>query len=158
MCLNITKSEIYMENVFDMQAQKDPKQTSAPSKEMPAELQFRLKAGDSAEIKRDKFFRDREKVAEMWDIKCTRCNEKVLLYQKDGRGRLHRCYLNRIFDPPFYAKLQQEQGLTKKEMPPLRCPHCDTLIGMPMLHWEGRLAYFLIHGRWSKKVSEVIGR
>ncbi len=152
------KSKIYLKNVLDMQSQKNPKQINARINETSPELQFRLKPGDYVNIKKDKFFRDREKVAEMWDIKCTECNEKVLLYQKDGRGKLHRCYLNRIFDPPFYARLQQEQGLTKKDMPPLRCHGCDTLIGMPMLHWEGRLAYFLIQGKWSKKVSEVIGK
>jgi len=140
-----------------MQAQKDSKRTDTVNK-IETELQCKLKAGDVVEIKRDRFFRDREKVAEIWDINCTECKKKILLYQKDGRGKLHRCYLNRIFDPPFYAKLQQNQWLTKKDMPPLRCQNCNTLVGTPMMHWEGRLAYFLIQGRWSKCVSDVLGK
>ena len=105
-----------------MRAQKkNQKQQGTQDKEVHTELECVLKAGDSVEIKKDLFFRDREKVAEIWDIRCVKCNKKVLLYQKDGRGKLHRCYLNRILDPPFYAKLQREQGLAKKEVPPLRC-------------------------------------
>ncbi len=141
-----------------MDIQKRPKQENVERAEIAELLRFRLGEGDSVTMRRDRFFRDREKVAEMWDIKCTGCGNKVLLYQKDGRGRLHRCYLNRIFDPPFYSELQNDPQLTKKEMPPLRCANCDTLIGLPMLHREGRLAYFLLRGKWSKGVSEVEGK
>ena len=120
--------------------------------------QFRFKPGDTVIIKKDKFFRDREKVAQMWNIKCTNCKSTVLLYQKDGRGQLHRCYLNRIFDPDFYAELQNNPNLTKKTMPLLICSNCSTLIGTPTLHREGRLAYLLILGTWSKEKSKVMGK
>lgn len=141
-----------------MYKQKNPKIIETTNKESSVEFDFKLKSGDTVEIKKDKFFRDRGKVAEIWDIKCVKCDEKILLYQKDGRGKLHRCYINRIFEPYFYAKLQEQNGLTKKNMPALKCPNCDTLIGTPMLHWEGRLAFFLIQGKWYKTISDVVGK
>ena len=118
---------------------------------------FTFKSGDTVKMKRDSFWREREKTAEMWDILCSNCRSKVLLYQKDGRGKLHRCYLNRIFDPPSYAELQDDVKTTKENMPTLTCRKCQQTIGYPMMHREGRLAYFLLHGKWTKQKSDIIG-
>jgi hypothetical protein len=74
-----------------------------------------------------------------------------MLYQKDGPGRLQRCYLNRIFDPPELEELQRRcVGASPKEVPALRCRHCDTLIGVPTRHNDGRLAFRLINGTVTK--------
>ena len=121
-----------------------------------AAVNFTYKEGCKVKIKKDSFFRSREKVAEMWDIKCLNCNAKVLLYQKDGRGRLHRCYLNRIFDPDSYSSLQ-DTVQSKKEMPLLKCQSCNETIGYPTLHWEGRLAFLLVHGKWYYEKSKIKG-
>lgn len=123
--------------------------------ENKSERRFTYRSGDRLQIRRDSYFRDRGKVAEMWDICCGKCGAKILLYQKDGRGKLHRTYLNRIFDPPFYKNLQDDPSLNTKTMPPLTCPKCNELVGYPMLHREGRLAYFLRSGAWSKNKSEI---
>ena len=119
---------------------------------------FTFKSGDSVRIKRDSFWREREKTAEMWDILCSNCRSKVLLYQKDGRGKLHRCYLNRILDPRSYAELQDNAKITKENMPVLICRKCQQTIGYPMMHREGRFAYFLLNGKWTKQKSDIIGR
>lgn len=104
----------------------------------------------SIEIKKDKYFKARDSYAEFWSLACSNCNTPVILYQKDGHGKLYRCYLNRIFAPKEYASLQFTAEGTK-DMPPMKCPNCDALFGKPMLHWEGRLAYVLSRGGWKKK-------
>jgi hypothetical protein len=104
--------------------------------------------GVALSFRKDKFFRARDSYAEWWKICCAQCGNGVLLYQKDGHGKLFRCYLNRIFAPTKYAELEGNEIMTKKKMPRLECQKCHTLLGMPMLHWEGRLAYRLIPGKW----------
>lgn len=124
---------------------------------LETDLHFVLKPGSKVKLKRDVYFREREKVAKLLNILCAKCGAKVLLYQKDGRGRLHRCYLNRIYDPPRYSKLQGLHIASKKELPNLVCRNCNEVIGYPMEHWEGRLAYRLAQGKWRTQRSEVLG-
>ena len=52
--------------------------------------------------------------------------------------------LRRLNTPNF-------KTITVKKMPKLVCPNCKTLLGIPMLHWEGRLAFRLIRGNWTKQ-------
>ncbi len=110
--------------------------------------------GINQPFRRDKFYRDRDSYAEWWTIGCSACAQKVLLYQKDGHGKLYRCYLNRIFAPSDYANLQYDSRLTVKKLPNLVCAHCKNLLGIPMLHWEGRLAFRLIKGRWVRRKAQ----
>ncbi|MGC9190484.1 MAG: hypothetical protein ACP5FR_01060 [Candidatus Micrarchaeia archaeon] len=121
------------------------------------EYTFAYKQGDHVKLKKDAYFREREKATRLLDIICAKCGAKVLLYQKDGRGELHRCYLDRILDPLKYEKLQHIANLRKEDMPLLTCGKCNALIGYPMLHREGRLAYFLIKGAYLKRKSKIIG-
>ncbi|MFA5743185.1 MAG: hypothetical protein WC921_04355 [Candidatus Paceibacterota bacterium] len=100
------------------------------------------------EIKRDKYFRDRESTFVILSIGCAKCGKRILLYQKDGRGGLKRLYLNRILAPEILASLQ-DAIRDAKEMKILKC-ECGADIGIPMLHREGRLAFWLIHGAFSK--------
>lgn len=100
------------------------------------------------EIKRDKYFRDRESTFVILDIGCAKCGKTILLYQKDGRGGLKRLYLNRILAPESLASLQDTIG-DVKEMKMLKC-ECGADIGLPMLHREGRLAFRLVYGSFSK--------
>jgi hypothetical protein len=103
-------------------------------------------------LKNDKYRRSRGGQAEFWDIFCAKCEELLLVYQKDGTGQLKRCYLNRIFYPPHLARLQNDPTVSStKDFEALWCTHCKTLIGSPMLHREGRLAFRLMLGTWSKK-------
>lgn len=105
-------------------------------------------------IKKDKFFRDRESTYVILAIGCAKCGKEILLYQKDGRGGLKRLYLNRILAPETLASLQDTLRIVK-EMRALKC-ECGQLIGLPMLHREGRLAFRLVQGNYSKhKRKEV---
>ncbi len=85
----------------------------------------------------------------MLDIFCSACNTLVLNYQKDGPGQLLRCYLNRIFAPPSLERLQHDPAITELcHIPNLVCPHCQVVIGTPMRHFDGRLAFRLRKGAY----------
>ncbi len=88
----------------------------------------------------------------MFDIFCTACGAFVLNYQKDGPGQLLRCYLNRIFAPPELERLQRDSVIKEPcDMSNLACPSCKAVIGTPMRHDDGRLAFRLRKGTYSKK-------
>jgi len=99
-------------------------------------------------IKKDKFFRSRGGVHKVLSIICATCGQEVLTYQKDGFGYLHRAYLNRIMAPESLVKLQDTAKSTK-DLPNLIC-RCGKMIGVPMLHSEGRLAFRLTLGAYKK--------
>lgn len=92
----------------------------------------------------------------MFNILCAQCGEQILYYQKDGIGWLKRCYLNRIFSPEKWEKLQYDKNIKEpKDLPNLICS-CGKLIGVPMKHKDGRLAFRLERGTFKrKKVNEV---
>lgn len=103
-------------------------------------------------MKKDKYLRARDGKAKMITISCAKCSKKVLDYQKDGTGYLHRCYLNRIINPENLSRLQYEATITKpSEMPKLICD-CGNLIGVPMKHSDGRLAFLMERGTYSRKL------
>lgn len=104
-------------------------------------------------MKKDKYLRARGGTARMLDIHCARCTTWVLKYQKDGVGQLLRCYLNRIFAPLELVALQHNPAIREpKDMANLVCPKCNTVIGTPMRHEDGRLAYRLMKGAYAKKI------
>lgn len=89
----------------------------------------------------------------MIDVSCANCGQKLLFYQKDGPGWLKRCYLNRIFGVEKWAQLQHDAKIkTPKDMPNLVCD-CGNLIGNPMVHKDGRLAFHLIRGSFKRRRS-----
>lgn len=102
-------------------------------------------------IKKDKFLKVRGGNATFIDIVCVKCNETVLHYQKDGIGWLKRCYLNRIFGPNKWSSLQNNLIVKEpNDMQNLTCD-CGNLIGVPMRHKDGRLAYRLEKGSFKRK-------
>jgi hypothetical protein len=102
-------------------------------------------------IKKDSYFRSRGSVYRKWRIVCANCQTVAFDYQKDGRGPLKRAYLNRILAPESLAALQ-DQPLAANDLHALKCESCGSVLGIPMLHWEGRLAFRLVPGQWGKKV------
>ncbi|TSC71701.1 MAG: hypothetical protein G01um101438_955 [Parcubacteria group bacterium Gr01-1014_38] len=106
-------------------------------------------------LKNDRYRKLRGGVAKFLDIFCAKCNTWVLLYQKDGIGRVLRFYLNRIFAPPSLAALQHRADITEpKDMSNLVCPSCGALLGTPFQYNDGRLAYRLPKGSIAKKNSD----
>lgn len=77
-----------------------------------------------------------------------------MLYQKDGEGFLVRCYLNRIFAPQELEHLQRSRSVKEpKDLPALRCPSCDALLGVPARYKDGRLCFRLVPDAIMKKVG-----
>ena len=102
-------------------------------------------------MKRDKYLRVRCGFAHMIDISCVSCGALILHYQKDGPGGLLRCYLNRIVAPEKLEKMQRDSAVREtSDMPNLICD-CGEVIGYPMKHKDGRLAYRLERGKSKRK-------
>ena len=103
-------------------------------------------------LKNDRYRNARGGTAHFCDIVCARCGSFVLLYQKDGHGGLHRLYLNRIFLPEELAALQRLPHIRQpSDLAPLKCSACGSMIGTPMRHSEGRLAFRLVVGSFVKR-------
>ena len=105
-------------------------------------------------LKNDKYRKARGGQARLLDIFCSKCDFRVLIYQKDGKGFLHRTYLNRIFWPEKYESLQYDRNVKVKNMPNLKCQSCDEVIGTPMIHRDGRLAVRLRYGYFYKNIHQ----
>jgi len=89
------------------------------------------------EIKRDRYLRARGGWAEFYDIRCSKCSTLITVYQKDGPGGFLRLYFNR-----FFSDIKHGEAL--------KCSTCNNLIGTRFLYSDGRDAYRLIHGTFSK--------
>lgn len=62
-----------------------------------------------------------------------------MIYQKDGKGGLLRCYADRIVWPTT---------LTENQTNPIACSACNLQLANPMIYEpEKRLAYRLIPGK-----------
>ena len=104
-------------------------------------------------MKRDKYLRVRGGKARMLNISCSQCGTFLLRYQKDGPGNLLRCYLNRIFIPEELEKMQRDPVIREpKHMSTLVCAKCKTVIGTPMRHADGRLAFRLMKCTYSTTI------
>jgi len=81
----------------------------------------------------------------MINLHCSKCDAWILYYQKDGDGRLKRCYLNRIFSPVELERLQRDK-LHPSFIPKLKCDGCGIVIGAAIIHHDGRTAFRLRPG------------
>lgn len=109
-------------------------------------------------LRRDRYRRARGGNTRLIDIYCAPCNELLLVYQKDmPRGKLKRCYIDRIFYPERFSSLHNDPKVRgKDDLPPMSCGKCGALVGVPMLyakHGEHRLAYGMLDGRFVKRNS-----
>ena len=102
-------------------------------------------------MKNDVYRRKRGGRAQMINIYCRNCNTNVILYQKDGIGRLHRCYFNRIFAPLHLERLQYTGFSSLKNIPNLVCDLCNTTLGTPIIYNDGRYAFHLRQGLFYKR-------
>lgn len=103
-------------------------------------------------MKNDTYRKARGGKAFMVDIFCAKCSALVLVYQKDGDGQLKRCYFNRVFSPVKFSQLQHDEAIHQPEQAPsLRCSSCGEIIGMPIRHHDGRFAFRLRQGFFTKK-------
>ena len=84
------------------------------------------------------------------DLFCSHCDSHIVLYRKEGSGNLVRLYLDRILQPKSLSKLKSIGK--KSDLPPLVCPQCGILVGVPMVRGaDHRPAYRLIKGSFKRK-------
>ena len=103
-------------------------------------------------LKNDKYRRARGGKAFVISLFCTACESRILDYQKDGDGTLKRCYLNRLLAPANLETLQHDESTKHiKDIPSLLCPGCGEVIGVAIIHHDGRYAFKLRQGHFIKK-------
>lgn len=102
-------------------------------------------------LKKDKYWTARGSSSKLLVISCAKCGTEVFVYQKDGIGGLHRCYANRIHSPAQLVEklLAMQESVSYK---PILCSNCLTVIAAPHIHTDGRLAFNLIIGTYTKAV------
>ena len=100
-------------------------------------------------IKKDRYYKSRGGTSQILQIDCSGCGSNIAYYQKDGPGSLLRMYLDRIHD---CASTRDLSGVRQKsELPSIKCPVCDKLIGIPMVYEpEQRLAFRIVDGSIKK--------
>ena len=90
----------------------------------------------------------------MLDLYCYECKHFLIQYQKDGPGRLLRCYLDRIHNPQS-LKNRQYEYFNVRTSPYLSCNNCRLIIGTPMIYKsEDRPAYNMKSDRFYFKESQ----
>ena len=104
-------------------------------------------------LKKDKFRNVRNGNSKLLEISCSKCNTRIMIYQKDGIGSLVRSYLDRILWPDNLSSLSKDPNIKgTKDIPNLSCESCHSLIGIPMVYApERRLAFRLIRGTFRKQ-------
>jgi hypothetical protein len=104
-------------------------------------------------LKKDKFRNVRDGNSKLLEISCSKCNKRLMIYQKDGIGTLLRSYLDRILWPEKLASLSNDSRIREtKDIPNLSCEICNSLIGIPIVYApERRLAFRLIRGTFRKQ-------
>ncbi len=97
---------------------------------------------------KDRYSKARGGPSKFLYIACSNCDEPSMVYQKDGSGRLLRCYADRIVWPPELAEEQREiTADTVKQAGALACGTCETVLATPMVYkQEDRAAYRVIPG------------
>jgi hypothetical protein len=103
---------------------------------------------DEFKPKKDRYAKSRGGPTRFLFIACGNCEEPAMVYQKDGPGKLLRCYSDRIVWPPQLAEEQSDiTAQTIKQAGTLACSSCDNILGMPMVYEpENRPAYRLVPG------------
>lgn len=98
--------------------------------------------------KKDRYAKTRGGPSKFLYIACGNCEEPAMVYQKDGPGRLLRCYADRIVWPPGLVEERAElTAATVKEAGSLACAACANVIANPMVYEpESRAAYRIIPG------------
>ncbi|XOU93911.1 MAG: hypothetical protein ACNFW9_03620 [Candidatus Kerfeldbacteria bacterium] len=101
-------------------------------------------------IKKDKYKSSRGGYSRLLDISCQKCNNKILVYQKDGPGNLRRLYMDRIFSPSSLVELHKKDI---KKISPLKCNKCGFIMGMPYIYdKEKRKAFRIFQDAVTKKI------
>ena len=104
-------------------------------------------------LKKDKYKSARGGYSRLLNIYCRKCENLLLIYQKDGPGNLKRLYMDRIFSP---AKLVDLQTLNLNSVTALKCNKCNEILGTPFIYAkEKRKAFRLYQDAVIKKIRKL---
>jgi len=104
-------------------------------------------------FKKDKYKSSRSGHSRLLDVYCRKCENIVLLYQKDGSGNLRRLYMDRIFVPDELSNLQ---NLSIRDVSVLKCKKCGEMLGAPYIYQkEKRKAFRIYQDAITKKVRKL---
>lgn len=104
-------------------------------------------------FKNDMYRKSRGGYSRCLEISCSRCNTKILKYQKDGPGALKRIYIDRIISPQRFLNLNSRKI---KEIPILKCSKCDRLLAYPYIYKkEKRNALRVFQDAIKKKIIKL---
>ena len=103
---------------------------------------------DKFKPNKDRYAKSRGGPSAFLYITCANCEEPKMVYQKDGKGRLLRCYSDRIAWPPELVDEQSKITTeTIREIGSVVCSACENILAIPMVYKpENRPAYRLIPG------------
>lgn len=96
----------------------------------------------SFSFKKDQFKSNRGTWSRIMNIYCRKCENHLLVYQKDGPGNLRRMYMDRIYDPP---KLVDLQNKALKDVPDLKCSKCGEVIATPYIYEKEKRKAFKVY-------------
>ncbi|QQS18135.1 hypothetical protein IPL68_05885 [Candidatus Saccharibacteria bacterium] len=98
--------------------------------------------------RRDSYSRTRGGKSTILYLSCSNCKEPTLVYQKDGPGKLLRCYADRILWPPdLVDRLDAITPETIKTVGVIACEGCMQVIGTPTVYRrEDRSAFRVMPG------------
>lgn len=96
----------------------------------------------SFSFKKDKYKSVRGGHSRLLNVCCRKCENVVVVYQKDGSGNLRRLYLDRIFAPIEMIGLQ---SLNIKDVPVLKCKKCSEVLGTPYIYIKEKRKAFRLH-------------
>lgn len=100
-------------------------------------------------IRRDRFYRARGGTSQVLHISCSRCENYIFHYQKDGQGNLYRFYLDRAVD--LNAPDSRSFNISS-DSGHLVCSNCKCLIGLRTVYApENRSAWTIRQGSIRKQ-------
>lgn len=104
-------------------------------------------------FKRDKYKSARGGYSRMLNLHCHKCNTIFAEYQKDGPGNLRRLYMDRIAAPGRLVGLEKK---SIKSIPPIKCPKCGSIVGMPYIYEkENRKAFRVFQDALVKRIKKL---
>jgi len=102
-------------------------------------------------IKKGRFKTSRGGNSKILELFCPYCNEKILVYQKDGIGKLKRLYMDRILSPGNMTKLEK---IPLDKIKKLSCSNCKKIIGNPYVYEKENRKAFNLHTPLIKKIKK----
>ncbi|MEL7118086.1 MAG: hypothetical protein AAFO07_01555 [Bacteroidota bacterium] len=96
-----------------------------------------------------------KKSYKVYDISCAKCSAYLLTYHKHGAGKaILRLYFHRIAAPVELIQLIKGCEDSPKEMPHLRCPNCEEVLGVVSLEKGKKWAYKMRQGYFHRKLRK----